>query len=134
MSAFLSHKLKLIFPHIPRTGGTSLTEFIEPFLGPDAITDGQFEKHQSLRTIKQAHPKEFELYTVFAVVRHPFDRLASLIQGYRPKMTLAQLMSRLKAGIISKNEAFFWSAQRWLCDINGENLADEVFKLEDGLD
>ncbi len=132
MSAVLSHKYKFIYPHVPRTGGTSLTELIEPHLGEKDITDGQLEKHQALRTFKLGHPIEFDKYIKFIVVRHPFDRLASLHQGYTPSYSLPVTVDMLYSGAISKSEAFYWPIQRWVCDVNENPLYDKVFKLEDG--
>lgn len=133
MSAIISHKYKFIYPHIPRTGGTSLTQLMTPHLGGKDITDGQLEKHQSLNLISIGFPKETMEYVKFAVVRHPFDRLASLHQGYSPKCSLSSIVDQLYYGKIDiKTYAFFWPVQRWICDAYGTNLIDRVFKFEDG--
>ena len=132
MSAIVSHKFKFIFPHIPRTGGTSLTEFIMPQLGRKDRTDSTLEKHQALRTLKLGFD-EFDDYVKFAVARHPFDRIASLHQGYEPKCTLEHLIAQIAAKKIDiKAYAFFWPMKRWLCNAKGENLADYIFKFESG--
>jgi len=134
MSSFMSHKLKLIFCHVPRTSGTSMTEFLRPHVGADYVQDPQFEKHQAMRTIKLGFPKEVEKYASLAMVRHPFDRFVSLHAGYSPKCTLDEMVYEIISGRLNlKKYAFYWSAQRWLCDINGNMLATHVFRLEDGI-
>ena len=133
MSAFLSHKYKLIYPHIPRTGGTSLTEAVIPHLGAKDISDGRLEKHQSFRIIKIGHPKEFAEYVKFAVVRDPFDRIASLHQGYNIDTNLSRVVEKLYYGIIPKDEAFFWPMKNWLCSSEGEPLYDIIFRFETDL-
>lgn len=137
MSAFLSHKFKLIYPHVPRTGGTSLSEVVERHLGGTDITDGQLEKHQSLHALRLAHPKEFAQYTKFAIVRHPLDRIASLHHGFKPRCSFETMIDVLFSWGSKYNierYAFYWPCKRWLCSMNGNNLADKVFRLEDGLD
>jgi hypothetical protein len=137
MPAIVSHKYKFIFPHIPRTGGTSLTDFIMPHLGKNDVTDKTLEKHQAMRTLQRGFRRKgvFDNYVKFAVVRHPFDRIASLHQGYKPKCTLSSLIEQMTRGSICIDTyAFFWPIGRWLCDLEGNNLLDQTFRLEDGME
>jgi len=117
-----------------------LTEYVWPHLGKYDLIDGrgpQLEKHQALKSIKRGlrRTDAFEKYTKFAIVRHPFTRFASLYQGHRGPESAPELIEKLHAG--GKDSgiwAFYWSAQRWLCDGDRyENLlADRVFRIEDG--
>jgi hypothetical protein len=135
MSAIVSHKYKFIYPHIPRTGGTSLTDLILPHLGRDDVMQN-LEKHQALRTLQRGFRRKgvFDNYTKFAVVRHPFDRIASLHQGYTPKCTMSSLIEQMDTGKVDINTyAFFWPIGRWITDLEGNNLLDETFRFEDGL-
>lgn len=139
MSALVSHKYKFIFPHVPRTAGTSLTEFVMPYLtDTDRTHSNQFEKHQALRTLKLALRRGdlFDKYVKFAVVRHPFDRIASLNVGYDGgKCDMNRLIERMVSGRVNIDKfAFFWSQQRWLCDHKGDMLAGKIFKFEDGFE
>lgn len=136
MPAIVSHKYRFITPHIPRTGGTSLTEYLLPHLGKDDKMGPMLEKHQALRTIQRGFRRHgvFTNYTKFAIVRHPFDRIASLHQGYSPKCTLGSLIEQMVQGQVDIDTyAFFWPIGRWICDLEGNNLLDETFRLEDGL-
>ncbi len=114
-----------------------MTDFIMPHLGPDDATGKTLEKHQAMRTLQRGFRRKgmFDNYAKFAVVRHPFDRIASLHQGYEPKCTLGSLIEQMAQGLIDINTyAFFWPQGRWLCDLEGNNLLDTVFRLEDSLE
>ncbi len=113
-----------------------MTEFIKPHLGKsDAIDPYMLPKHESLRTISIGFRRKnvFRDYVKFAIVRHPFDRIASLHQGYSPECTFSDLVRQMASGQIDINKiAFFWPMGRWLCDRDGNNLVDVTFRLEDG--
>jgi len=64
----VSHKHKIVFVHIPKTGGTSIEESLG---GGD-----YFNSHDYLRFYKN-NIKNFESYTSFSVVRNPFDKMVS---------------------------------------------------------
>lgn len=64
----ISHKHKIVFVHIPKTGGTS----IEHTLGRGDCGNG----HGNLKFYKN-RLKNFEDYTTFCVVRNPFDKMIS---------------------------------------------------------
>ncbi len=69
------HKHKLIFIHIPRTGGTSITRF---------FTDEKIARdHSTWVQYKLACNWAFENYTKFAVVRNPWDRVASAYKYFK---------------------------------------------------
>lgn len=74
---------KLIFIHIPKTGGTSLNDSISPFVTIDAIRfrDGKSipKGHMTLLQTKQSL-KEHNIndeYTYFTLIRNPWERLVS---------------------------------------------------------
>ena len=63
------HKNKIIFIHIPRTGGTSLLRFYgEKETGRD---------HSPWSSFKLSNPHAFKHYLKFAIVRNPWDRVVS---------------------------------------------------------
>jgi hypothetical protein len=74
IAMLISHKLRFIFIHIPRTGGTS----IENALGR-AVDDAQqiIRSHATISELK-THPK----YQAFAWVRDPWDRALSVYAYY----------------------------------------------------
>ena len=66
------HKLRCIFLHIPRTGGTSIRKAL------GEIDKPQEEKaHKILSYYKEVNPKAYANYFKFAVVRNPFDKVLS---------------------------------------------------------
>ena len=138
MPAIVSHKYKFIFPHVPGTGGTSISDFVAPHLGPDDITDNLLEKHQSMRVLQMGCRRGnlFDSYTKFAIVRNPIDRFIYLHQGWNPKCTLDEMVDQIISGQAEKKNgkdfAFYWSAKRWLCDHDGNLLVDKIFKFEYG--
>lgn len=120
---------------MPRTGGTSLTELLKPHLGPGDVSDELLEKHQSMEIMQIGFMRNgvFHDYAKFAVVRHPFERFASLHQGYVPKCDINDMVYQLVSGKINfKTYDFYWPIQRWLCGPDGKLLVDVIFKFEDG--
>lgn len=64
----INHKYKLIFVHIPKTGGTSI----------DCFFNGSMQNHSCLKDYEHHLPKEqFDEYFKFTVVRNPFDIMVS---------------------------------------------------------
>lgn len=80
---FISHRYKVIFIHIQRTGGTSIQKVFEemdPHLVKILPIDPAMKrtKHcfaSDIQKVLDAHT--FTTYTKFSVVRNPFDRMLS---------------------------------------------------------
>ena len=64
-------KEKLIFIHIPKNAGTSITSYFS------TQRINQPRKHASIEEIKSGFPTEYEAYKKFAIVRNPYDRMVS---------------------------------------------------------
>jgi hypothetical protein len=89
---FISHKYKVIFIHIQRTGGNSIhkafREFDPNLLETISIAPSKnLIRHGFISDIKMAIDGEiFKNYTKFCVVRNPYDRMLSWYfmfkQGY----------------------------------------------------
>jgi hypothetical protein len=80
---FISHKYKIIFIHIQKTGGTSIEKLIEA-ADPELIKSLQITpskrtlRHSSLSEIKAGIAENvFNRYKKVCVVRNPFDRMVS---------------------------------------------------------
>ena len=91
----ICHSRRFIFVHIHRTGGTSIESALDPFLcwndlilGSSPFGEGMnnlygnrfgLHKHSSVADIESICGDEIcRNYYVFAMVRHPLDRLCSL--------------------------------------------------------
>lgn len=79
----ISHRYKVIFVHIQRTGGNSINRIFQEH-DPDLIEivsvapEKQRTRHCYLTDIKAAIDADtFQRYTKFATVRNPFDRFVS---------------------------------------------------------
>ena len=117
MPTFVSHRLKLAFCHVPRTAGTSIAQWLLPFLGDDVEMDN-LEKHEGFHSLSLGRlKKELETYTKIAVVRNPLTWVPSMI-GISEQAPQAP-------------DPDFWQSQTsYLCNADGELMADVIFKFE----
>lgn len=75
----ISKRFKFVFIHIPKTGGTSVTTALEPYLTPEerAISDFKKTPHLTKSQILKEYPDVDETFRFFTVVRHPLNALYS---------------------------------------------------------
>ena len=71
----ISHEHKVIFYHIPRTGGTTL-EIL--FTNIDWAYINHKMKHPSLNELKNSYKKEWDDYDKITIIRNPFEWVRSL--------------------------------------------------------
>jgi len=117
MPSFISHKYKLIFCHIPRTGGTSFYEAIKPYLDEVNIDLAQ---HTPLRRIKAGQMGDhWDEYLKVAIVRDEVERFYSLVAN-------AERKRDFKPG-----DDYWWVSDDYLRDDEGNMLADEFIKFEE---
>jgi hypothetical protein len=64
-------KDKLIFIHIPKNAGTSISSCFS------TQRINQPRKHASIEEVKNGFPTEYKTYRKFAIVRNPYDRMVS---------------------------------------------------------
>ncbi|MDH3378911.1 MAG: sulfotransferase family protein, partial [Gammaproteobacteria bacterium] len=76
----ISHKLKIIFIHVPRTAGTSIEMAL---IGKDWWDVDPDTKHIDWVKAKEVYAEYWDKYLKFSVVRNPWDWLASLYSSHR---------------------------------------------------
>jgi hypothetical protein len=71
----INHKIKCIFIHIPRTGGSSIEETLH---GADWWQVKASTKHLIASTAKRIYSEYWDDYFKFSFVRNPWDRMRSM--------------------------------------------------------
>jgi len=96
----INHSLRLIFLHVPKTAGTSVSNWLTEYTGWNDIELGgthygeqmqeiygrrfKLHKHSPAGQVRQVVGGElWRRYFKFAIVRHPMDRLVSAYQFYQ---------------------------------------------------
>lgn len=80
----ISHKYKCVFIHIPKNGGTFVTNFMQSV---DPSSQNCFigsSGHQTINTIIKTYENFHSIkdYTFFAVIRNPIDKILSSFNYY----------------------------------------------------
>jgi hypothetical protein len=155
----ISHRLKCIFVHIPKTAGTSI-EFalfkdyertpsnLWGFHRPEFCNKHQLGALQHLRATQirqEVGTGDFDRYFKFAFVRNPWDRMVSLYayltqtdrmprQRIRDFLGISQDISfKAFVGAISESEIHpHWEEQhKFVTDENGKLIVDFIGRYED---
>lgn len=109
-----SHKEKLIFVHIPKTGGTTIEHYLNLrncIQGYCVIKNVAFQHFNWSDYKKLLGNKIYEKYFKFSIVRNPIDRCISeyywtpLNFGYKKKASFDQFLTEVEK--ILKNKRFF---------------------------
>ena len=77
----ISHEKKFIFIHIPRTGGTHLSQYLEPYCDEESLRFSPYGEegnlHATMYEYIQYYGPAIKNYTIFTIVRNPWDRILS---------------------------------------------------------
>lgn len=142
MSSILDVKKNLIFVHIPKTAGSSITDLIcKNVPNFDGIRDENQEfvrfgrYHWPASKIIQEYPDLFENATSFAIVRNPFSWIQSIRYYQAASSTPAH---HEKANELSFNDFVRYyiendkrSMKFFVCDQDKKILVDKVLRFED---
>ncbi|HTA46988.1 MAG TPA: sulfotransferase family 2 domain-containing protein [Bryobacteraceae bacterium] len=147
----ISHKLRCIFVHVPKTGGTSIEDVIWPaerteedlWMGFVSAHGNKYQtgglQHLLARQIRQEVGDEiFGDYFKFAIVRNPWDRSVSQFCYTRIRTDLHELIGMTAEtsfseylALIEGHEHVQWQPQfDFLYDADGSILVDFVGRFE----
>jgi Sulfotransferase family len=145
----ISGKL-VYFAHVPKCGGSAIEKYLTDRFGALALVDNAFLgiplKEHWCRTSPQHLPTEAfsRLFppgffdAVFAVVRHPVERMISEYHYLRERHNSLPLGLSFSSWLKQVPGAYM--NDRWACDNHLRPMADivpegaKVFRYEDGLD
>lgn len=124
----ISHEHKVIFYHIPRTGGTTL-EIL--FTNKDWAYVNHRMKHPSLSKLKKLYKKEWDDYDKITIIRNPFEWTRSLYSENRHLgVSFEEYCSDIKFDVRT-NKGFIFE------NINGQTFTEilqnnfTIYRLED---
>lgn len=134
----VSHRLRCIFVHIPKTAGTSIEKALgmhgdwrvedrEIFFGMStrgqegAALSSVFLQHLRAQEIEHLLPQAFATYFRFSVVRNPWDRLVSAYANLDPNLQ----QSAEQVGIQLRDLPFETFVERSL-DVDHAHLRPQV--------
>ncbi len=143
----ISHKLRFIFIHIPKTSGNSLSLFLKDFIDNDVIqrsskmgekqgisilcekTRMDF-KHANITYYENTYCEKINDYFKFTIVRNPYDRILSFYFWSKGKKN--QTFDRNEfIKFIKENNSFQYKyINKTIHIIHFENLIDELKNIE----
>lgn len=139
----IDDQLKLVFIHIPKTGGTSIYHWLKNQTDQTVALwgnkDGIDYAHLTLDQVNRMMSFNLEDYFKFAFVRHPLDRIYSAyLQPYRqtnPKLSFDQFLENYVklAGKLDPSLVHLWPMYHFVT-INGKISVDFIGRLENWSD
>ena len=132
----ISHKLKIIFIHVHRTGGTTLSNILKQELVDNFIV---LDQHENAKSLGNSFLEKHRDYKYFGFTRNPWARILSwysLIHLSKP-VGLEEDRKRLEESI--ENDAvsdftspfFHYNTLDYFSDKEGELIVDQIFHYED---
>ena len=139
------HIRKIVFIHIPKTGGTSIEQMMREggkyqlyYLG---VRNKRSMHHYMAKELKAEMGRMFDVYRKFSFVRNPYDRIVSEYFwcpfGKRKNVGFDDFLKYV-GGIIKSNNYFsniyhdhFIPQYYFLFDDNNRQMIDYIFKFED---
>lgn len=140
----ISHEKKIVFIHIPKTGGSSIEKFLKIYghnnMGSNKIYDplimfGKGSQHYSYEKILENSEKDVSEYFSFCFVRNPWDRIVSEFfwrqkhNGFREETSFRDFIYLIKESNI-KFKPHFIDQKSFICGENDKILVDFVGRFE----
>ena len=148
----ISKKNKIIFIHVPKTGGSSIEKSLVNIFdevininGDQTSVVGQLKKpkknsfnslkHATAEELKHQYGEEiFNDYTKFSVIRNPWDRLLSLYywsngktKPYNKNMFIKKLLKKNP----DNSKRSVWTLNKYLCDKEDNLIVDNLINFDD---
>jgi chondroitin 4-sulfotransferase 11 len=122
----VSHKDRLVFIHIPKTGGTSISLALNLRPSPQ-------RRHLGYKNLKNKHKKDISKYFSFAFVRNPWDRVVSEFFWRKScthlntkKLNLEQFIHKIK----DMENPHLVNQHSFIIDNQGNKLVDFIGRFE----
>ncbi len=124
------HDKKLVFIHVPKTGGMSLSRFLEPYCDKDSLKFSPYDEngnqHARIVDYVEAYGENIlENYTFFSISRNPFDRALSIALHQNNNVfdreffkEVATCTSSLRLGIPPHSHFYFYMKKRLLGSVD----------------
>lgn len=114
---------RVVFYHIPRSGGRSLYKFYDFYINEKIYCKNDYETFKSVKfkfshVVRKIHKKESKNTRYLIIIRKPFDRMVSryfYLKNYA-------IRSDEKSNIVQKNQLSFEEYLDWLWLYGNDNL------------
>lgn len=149
----ISHKYKIIFVHVPRTGGTSVEKLFWPskkdkteknlwmgYVRPyyNKYQTGGMQHLLASQIYRELGEEVFREYFKFTFVRNPWDKIVSQFFYIKKRKDLMDFIGLEKEDdfhkyllLIKKRKHVQWEEQyKFILDENGESLVDYIGRFE----
>lgn len=147
----ISHKYKFIFIAVPKTGTTSIRNFLQPYcdIFPNLDLKSPQYVHTNIKTLKQRFKNKnwnFDEYFKFGFVRNPWDRVVSEYHYkinyadrenlnkpyYKPFMSQCKLIKKINNfnKAVTLNLLNGANQSSYMLDDNQKNLMNFIGKFE----
>ena len=132
----ISHEKKLIFIHIPRTGGTTFSKFLRPYCDDESLRFSPYDAPDVLREDHRQHAPIYEYYEYYgtkhvsdykivSICRNPWDKAVSMYRYHNkedkefdPDKFTEMLVAPHAHHLEPHSHFFFWQQIR-IGDLSG---------------
>lgn len=139
---------KILFIHIPKTGGTTIEQHMNainnPKKGYKRDKNNKAMQHLTMTEYnKLFNDYRFDNYHKFTIIRNPYDRMVSeyywtdLPIGYKDKRSFDYFLMAVSDIVINKNYNYtflhdhFIPQKEFVADENNNIIVDKIFKFEE---
>jgi hypothetical protein len=78
----ISHQKKLVFIHVPKTGGKKISKYLQPYCDEESLRFSPFQKgaelHATVYDYLKYYGPEILDYDFYSIIRNPYDKAVSM--------------------------------------------------------